>query len=386
MSNSLSTGQVASLRRGLLRWFHKNARPLPWRTTRDPYRVWLSEIMLQQTQVDAVIPYYRRFIRTFPNVRALAKAPPEKVLAAWSGLGYYRRARDLHRAAQALVREHNGCFPRDWKSVRSLPGVGDYTARAILSIAFAQPYTVLDGNVARVMSRVLALRGNIHQAEFRRAIEHRANELLPRRHPGDFNQALMEIGQTICRPRQPRCPECPLQHYCRAGRLGQAESFPAPASRRPPETRNLAIGVVCRGGRVLLVKGLDEGLMPDLWNFPSAFGPSESQAWASLRHRLAALTIGPFESSPAIAELRHHITYRSIYARIYRVNAARFSFRRRLRRQLASETSHGHGEPLRWFTSDELRHGALSQLARKVTRTLLALPVPASSSLLVHRR
>ena len=180
--------------------------------------------MLQQTQVSTVIPYYRRFLRAFPTVERLAKAPLERVLELWSGLGYYRRARLLHLAAQKILCEFAGRFPTDYGQARSLPGIGDYTARAILSIVYNKPYAVVDGNVARIVARLGAIKGNINQPKFRGAVERAVEGLLSCRRPGDFNQALMELGQTVCVPRAPRCVACPLRKCCQAYRCGEPES------------------------------------------------------------------------------------------------------------------------------------------------------------------
>src|ERR1019366_8641816 len=180
-----------SIRRKLLAWFQAEARDLPWRGTHDPYAIWVSEVMLQQTQIATVIPYYLRFLEAFPVVAELAAAPLERVLELWSGLGYYRRARHLHQAAQAVVADYSGRFPDDYTDLVSLPGIGDYTAKAVLSIAFNRPYAVLDGNVARVVARLFALQGNLHQPQFRRAVEGELTQLLSRRLPGDFNQAMI---------------------------------------------------------------------------------------------------------------------------------------------------------------------------------------------------
>lgn len=228
----------AAIRRTLLAWFRKHARALPWRGTGDPYAVWVSEIMLQQTQIATVIPYYLRFLAAFPTISHLARAPLERVLELWSGLGYYRRARHLHQAAQALAGQFAGKFPEDYDALRTLPGIGDYTAKALLSIAFNQPFAVLDGNVARVVARLFRLRGNLHQPEFRRSVEAELAGLLSRRQPGDFNQALMELGQTVCLPRGPVCPACPLASWCEACQSENPEAFPyrALAARLNPIT------------------------------------------------------------------------------------------------------------------------------------------------------
>jgi len=306
--------------------------------------------MLQQTQIATVIPYYHRFLQAFPTVAALARAPLERVLTVWSGMGYYRRARNLHRAAQALVRDSGGRIPRDYQRVRSLPSVGDYTARALLSIAYNQPYAVLEGNVARVVARLKAWKGNLHQQRFRNAVQKQLERMLSHRQPGNFNQAMMELGQTVCLPRAPRCPACPLRKWCRAYRIGRPEAYPVPRPRRGAESRHLAAAVIRRGSKVAIVRGLEEGLLDDLWNFPSAFGSSRAQALQRLREKLGAHFSGPVSLRQAVAELHHGITYRSIRVRIF--------------------SAHASGKvdknSVRWVQLDRLADSAVSQLARKI--------------------
>ncbi len=306
--------------------------------------------MLQQTQVATVIPYYHRFLRAFPSVRILARAPLERVLEVWSGLGYYRRARHLHEAARAIVAGFQGKFPSRYEDVRSLPGIGDYTARAVLSIAFNQPYAVLDSNVARVVARLGAYRGNLHQRHFHRAVEFDLSRLLAPRRPGNFNEAMMELGQTICLPRAPRCPGCPLKKWCRAFALGRPETFPAPRPRRATELHHLATAIIRRGPRVALVRGLDKGLMSDLWNFPSAFGATRPAALARLREKLDALAPGRVEMRSLIGRLRHGITFRAIHVELYSA-------------QIAGQIPDGSG---RWVRLADFHRSAVSQLARKI--------------------
>jgi A/G-specific adenine glycosylase len=352
---SIRTSNPAPIRRQLLRWYRLHAQPLPWRASRSAYRVWVSEVMLQQTQVRTVIPHYLRFIRTFPNLKALAAAPLERLLEAWSGLGYYRRARYLHQAARLLVRDFNGRLPREFGQLRALPGVGEYTARAILSIAFGQPYAIVDGNVARVVARLLALRGNLSQKRFRSSVDLALERMLSRRRPGEFNQALMEIGQTICLPRAPHCALCPLRHSCRARTLEDPERFPEPRWRRAAELHYLAAGVVLDRRRVLMVRGLDRGLLSDLWNFPAVFGASKQEA----RSRLQAKLFRILAHEPALETLedfRHTITYRSIRGTIYAVKMRR-----------GPKPKEG-----RWFDLNQLDKAAISQLARKVAGAILS--------------
>ena len=249
--------------------------------------------MLQQTQIATVTPFYQRFLEAFPTVSHLAQAPLERVLELWSGLGYYRRARHLHQAAQALAQQFGGKFPEDYAGLRTLPGIGDYTAKAVLSIAFNQPYAVLDGNVARVVARLCCLRGNLHQPQFRSAVEAELAGLLSRREPGNFNQALMELGQTICLPRGPRCSACPLAKWCGGYRSGNPEAFPLPRPRRAAESHHLAVALLRRGTRVAMMRGLADGLLDDLWNFPAAFGASPAEALEALREKLAGLVRAP---------------------------------------------------------------------------------------------
>ena len=343
-----------AIRRALLGWFRRNARPLPWRKSADPYAIWVSEVMLQQTQVATVMPYYQRFLEAFPTVGDLARAPLERVLELWSGLGYYRRARHLHQAAKELARRFGGVFPRDYKLIRSLPGIGDYTARAILSIAFDLPYTLLDGNVARVLSRLMGLQGNLHQLGFRRAVEAQLADLLPPGSPGHFNQALMELGQTLCLPRIPRCAACPVQSCCRGYKAGRPQRFPQPRPRRTVESRYLAAAILRQGRRVVMVRGLGEGLLGDLWNFPSAFGRSAAEALTNLRHKLAGFGIPSLTLHHSVAELRHGITYRSIRVHAY---IAEISNRKR---------------GLRWFSVSSLQQAAISQLARKIAQQVFS--------------
>jgi len=385
------------LSRALVRWFRQQRRTLPWRQTRDPYAVWVSEVMLQQTQVAAVIPYYNRFLRAFPRVQSLARAPLERVLQLWSGLGYYRRARHLHAAARRIVAEFDGRFPITPAAARSLPGVGGYTAAAVLSIAYGLPLAVLDGNVARVMGRLDARPGGLSDSRFRQAIEVRLASLLPRRYPGDFNQALMELGQTVCLPRAPRCLACPLRTWCRARRTGEQEAFPSPRRRRATEEHHLAVALVLASdgpGRslathatarcgadsnpvsALLVRGLDGGLVSDLWNFPAAFGASPAKARGRLREKLASL-IPTLDSrgirmSPESARLEHGMTYRKIQVRVYPC---------RVRPPLhgpcdiGAPWSGASDGDMRWLQLSRLaRSGqaAVSELSRKIARAVTA--------------
>ena len=343
-----------AIRRALLEWFRAHARALPWRGTGDPYAVWVSEVMLQQTQVATVIPFYQRFMAAFPTISHLAQAPLEQVLELWSGLGYYRRARHLREAAEMLVDKFGRRLPQDYAGLRTLPGIGDYTAKAVLSIAFNQPYAVLDGNVARVVARLFAQRGNLHQSDFRQRVERELTALLSARSPGDFNQALMELGQTVCLPRGPRCWACPLSNWCQGCRSGNPEALPLPRPRRAAESHHLAVALLRQGKRVAMARGLGDGLLDDLWNFPAAFGRTPEEALEALRGKLCLLTRVPFTVAEPTAEFRHGITYRSIQGRVYPVQAAR---------------AIRHAS-IRWFELQQLPQAAISQLARKIAQKI----------------
>ncbi len=249
---------LGAFRRRLLSWYEQYRRDLPWREKKDPYRIWVSEVMLQQTRAAAVIEYYRRFLELFPGVTTLAAAKPEAVLAAWSGLGYYRRARALHDAARTVVAEHGGKLPRTAAELRQLPGFGPYTAAAVASIAFAEPVAVVDGNVERVLSRVFGW-----QEPTRRAAWEMAQRLLAVESPGDFNQAMMELGATVCLPAQARCECCPLLRWCRTRGLGP---------ERPKEQRQrgrVHYRLALRNRAVWLVRRPPvASLMPGMWELP----------------------------------------------------------------------------------------------------------------------
>jgi A/G-specific adenine glycosylase len=316
MGDSPEDRWADGLRRALLPWYRRNARALPWRESRDAYRVWVSEIMLQQTQVATVQGYYERFMTRFPTVRALARAPLDRVLAAWSGLGYYRRARHLHEAAGIVVREHAGRVPSEPRTFAALPGVGRYTVGAVLSIGFGAPLPVLDGNVARVLARLAAEPWSIRRAPDARALWALAERLLDRRSPGDWNQAVMELGATVCTPRAPRCGACPVRRFCRAAASGRQEEFPPAAPRRAGIRVRRAVALVERGGRVLLVKR-SGALLDGLWEPPGVELVGREPARRSLGRALARLGVrGVLCATPA--RIRHTITHRTIEAEVWR--------------------------------------------------------------------
>ncbi|MDR5694656.1 MAG: A/G-specific adenine glycosylase [Armatimonadota bacterium] len=276
----------SSLTQVLLSWYSQNGRQLPWRKTKDPYAIWISEIMLQQTRAEVVIPYYERFLQAFPTVQALAQAPLDTVLRLWEGLGYYSRARNLHRAAKHIVR-HGGTFPRDAKEWKELPGIGPYTAAALAAIVNGQDAIALDANLLRVGARLFGERGIVTSPVVRKRIERRFLELLPPGKAGTFNQALMDLGATVCLPRNPQCEACPLRRFCVAQATGQQEKIPVRARRRVrPHKQFIAAVLQDERGRLLLVRQADRGIWGGLWTLPYV----EARSWREARPKLEAIT------------------------------------------------------------------------------------------------
>jgi A/G-specific adenine glycosylase len=351
---------TAAIRRALLSWYARNQRDLPWRKNKDPYRVWVSEVMLQQTTVKTVTPYYEAFLARFPNLAALAAAEEEKVLAAWSGLGYYHRARNLHRGARHVVKHHAGRFPKSLEAALAVPGVGLYTASAVLSIAFGAPLPVVDGNVRRVLARLLVLQGPEWQKDG--PYYNRAESLLDANAPGDWNQAVMELGATVCTPRQPACAACPLRLYCRARKLGLATSLPEGRARAAAVDVTVAAAVVERDGRVLLVRREEGRLMGRLWEIPQT--SLESQGLPDLVRELRQRHGLEVQTGPLLTQARHAITFRRIHVEAYRA---------RLRREPPADPAR-----FLWATPSEIRELPVSSMTQKILRGLDQPQLPLS--------
>ena len=255
-------------RKRLLDWYRANKRAMPWRETRDPYAIWISEAMLQQTRVETVIPYWQRFLTLFPDVHALATAELDDVLGAWAGLGYYARARNLQATARLIDEHHGGRLPDDAETLQTLPGIGRYTAGAVASIAFDRPEPVLDGNVKRVLTRLLGIREDIGRPAVIERLWQEAGVLVHGPHPGDLNQALMELGATICTVRTPRCANCPVSRFCDARAQGDAESLPIKTRKKPARKVEAVAALVIRRGKALAVRRPTRGLLGGLWDLP----------------------------------------------------------------------------------------------------------------------
>jgi A/G-specific adenine glycosylase len=346
-------GTLLTLRRRLLAWFRREQRELPWRGTRDPYRVWVSEVMLQQTTVAAVRGRYERFLQRFPTLQALARGSEEQVLAAWSGLGYYERARNLRRAAQAVLRDHGGRLPRDPETLRRLPGFGDYTAAAVAAIAYGVPVPAADANITRVLSRLFALPGVAGSHAHREAVLRRAAMLLPRERPGDFTAALMDLGQLVCTPRRPACPRCPLTSACAGFKTGRPERYPA----RPARPRAARVAVAAAdarsAGRTLLVRR--EGtLLSGMWAYPSSEGPSPAEARRRLAAKLPALGLRLDGATPS-GRAAHTVVNRRLMIAVY--PAVRNS---------QSATRNSQIPRVRWFRPEDFARAAMPTLTRKI--------------------
>jgi A/G-specific adenine glycosylase len=364
----LTHGEIKTFRKLLLAWFRQFQRDLPWRRTKDPYAVWISEIMLQQTRVAAVIPYYERFLSRFPNVRALAEAPQEEVLRLWSGLGYYSRARNLQKAAQQVIALHGAEFPQDEEGVLALSGIGPYTGAAILSIAFGAKHAVLDGNVARVLARLGAVRGDLRESRRWQSLQKTAGELLDPKSPGDWNQAMMELGAMVCTPRAPQCLLCPVAKFCRARQLGDPEAFPEKRKKRDVVQIVLAAAVFSTPcGQTLLLPppgnkkenkpAADDvaTLVSRMWHFPTV--AIRKDASTELRNYLAdsfPTGNGALQLEP-LARVRHAVTYRSVTVLPFRIAIAKIP-----------RVQGARSIPLKDFSTL-----AVSNLTRKIARAAL---------------
>jgi A/G-specific adenine glycosylase len=350
----------------LLDWYATHKRQLPWRGERAPYRIWISEVMLQQTQVETVIPYYRRWLKRFPTMRALAAAPQADVLALWEGLGYYARARNLHRAAQKIVAEHGGRLPRTLAGLRALSGIGRYTAAAIASIAFGVDAAVLDGNVKRVLARVFDVREDVRSPRGEKHLWEMAEALAPPGRAGDYNQAIMDLGATICTPRAPQCDICPLRSPCAARKLGVQLERPVARSRAAIPHHIEVAGVICKGDRVLIAQRPAHKLLGGLWAFPGGRRERNESLAACLR-RVARDKFGVTISvGPQAQTLTHTFTH-------FRLTLHVFDCRWRSGR--APPAANGQATAsaaARWVRVGALGRYPMGKTDRQIARRLLA--------------
>lgn len=352
--------ELAAMRTALVRWSESNTRAMPWRNIGDPYRVWVSEVMLQQTTVAAVIPYYQRFLQRFPDVASLAKANEADVLRLWEGLGYYSRARNLHRGAQVIVTNHGGKFPRAAPELQTLPGIGRYTAGAIASFAFDERAPIVEANTLRLYSRLLDFAGDPRSSAGQKTLWKFAEDILPSTQPGRFNQALMDLGATVCTPNAPNCPDCPLKKWCRAFRDGSVAEIPRLA-KRPDVTPLWSYSVAMRhDGRYLLRRYAAGERWAGLWDFPrwerDAPFQSASDHERELTKWIQTQTGLKIELGPQIAEFKHGVTR-------YRITAACF-----LADRIAGRLSRGNDWI--WTPPADFSRHAFSVTGRKFAERL----------------
>ena len=340
--------------RVLTGWYDRHRRDLPWRDTRDPYAIWISEIMLQQTRVETVVPYFLRFLAKFPNCETLAQAPLGEVLKVWENLGYYTRVRNLHKAAGEIVERFGGQIPNRWEEILRLPGIGRYTAGAILSIAFGQDVIAVDGNVRRVISRLFAMEESVDDAATQKRIEEWVANLIPKRDPGRFNQALMELGAVCCTPKTPACPTCPLQEECRARKLGLTHRLPLRGKKKAIPHREVVAAVIRdENGRLLIVQRPVRGLLGSLWKFPGGILdpeelPAEGLARIVRTEMGIEIGVGSF-----LAAVKHAYTH-------FRITLTAFS--------CTLQKGVPAGAPWRWAEPGELEELPFSKADRLIAR------------------
>lgn len=344
----------------LLTWYRKNARDLPWRETKDPYQIWVSEIMLQQTRVETVIPYYTRWMTVFPTLHSLAKARQDQVLSGWEGLGYYSRARNLHQASKIVVEEYQGKLPQDSVSLQTLPGIGRYTAGAIASIAFGIDAPVLDGNVRRVYARYFNISTPLQTSGTERILWQIAQELLPGGSAGEFNQALMELGALICHPKNPDCENCPLAESCLANNLNLQENRPVRKKKSPLPHLQVTAAVFQENGKVFLAKRPTDGLLGGMWEFPGGKQKDKETLPDTLRREIREELRVPISVGEALGVYHHAYTH-------YKVTLHAFYCSLNSRDiQLTFHTESA------WVSLDSLANYPMGKLDRLISRKLLS--------------
>jgi len=358
--------RASTIQSKILTWFRENKRQLPWRGEKNWYYIWISEIMLQQTQVETVIPYYHKFIEQFSTVEMLASSSQEEVLKAWEGLGYYTRARNIHRAAKIIVEKYNSSLPSDREELLTIPGFGTYTTAAVLSLAFNQPYAVVDGNVIRVVSRLYAIEDDIRDPKTRNGIQELMNRLLPAKHPGEFNEAMMELGATICTSQSPSCFMCPLQTFCIAYQNKKVNVLPFKSKKERIPTRFSLACIIHQQGRILLVKRPQHEMLAGLWEFPvlnlvNGIGHSKKDSSTIQRHFNLKTVLK--RSWPAISHSYSHF-HLKLYSKLFEATSVNFK----------SDFYNCH----QWLAMDTIRnfpiHKAMWKVLMMVEAELEAIP------------
>lgn len=333
-------------RKQLLLWFQKHKRPLPFRKTKDPYKIWLSEIMLQQTTMNAVIDYYKKFIKRFPNIQSVASASEEELLNYWQGLGYYSRVRNFQKGCKQVLKDFSGKVPTNYTELLKLKGIGEYTAAAISSICFQKPHAVIDGNVKRVIARLFEFDKDINSKEAKTYFFEKANQLLDKNHPGDFNEAIMELGALVCRPKSPTCLTCPVNDLCQS--YGKdPERFPKKQKQNFIDVNYHAL-VIARENEILLKKPAENNLLKNMWEIPGIYNHQTSEN-SSLTQLLG--TKYSLQELPKLGKVKHSITNKKIITHIYKHKSVPFS-----------------QNEFKWIPFDELDDIPLSTLSKKIMK------------------
>lgn len=305
----------------IARWYKNHHRDLPWRKTNDPYLIWVSEIILQQTRVEQGLPYYLRFISEFPNVQTLAKAPEDDILHLWQGLGYYSRARNMHQAAKVIMEEHRGTFPSKYVDIRNLKGIGDYTAAAIASFAFGLPYTAVDGNVLRVIARINGISDDINKLSTKKSISALAYEMMDKHDPATFNQSMMEFGATLCKPKQTPCEKCPLQDQCMAFRNGMVNVLPVKKNQIKVRNRYFHYLVLGNNQSITIKQRSEKDIWQNLWDFPMIEDTSrlkEKDLLERIHHTIQTVdSINIWYTSP---EIKHKLSHQLLHITFHFIN------------------------------------------------------------------
>lgn len=350
MKRDWDTRKAKRFQEKLLLWYQQNKRSLPWRDDPTPYRVWISEIMLQQTQVKTVLPYFDRFLKRFPDIQTLAQAAEAEVLELWAGLGYYSRAQNLYRAAGKILNEY-GIFPNEFSAVLSLPGIGRYTAGAICSIAFNQVHPIVDGNIRRVLIRLFGIEGPVPESFF----WDRMSAWIPEKQASSFNQAMMEIGALICAPRQPRCDACPVKGFCAAQKLGIQDSIPSIAARRAPESVRISMLMLENNKKILITSADKPHFIPGKWGFPCQILTNGESAEESAA-RLCRKIMGRIFQIEPCGQYRHSISH-------YRISVHVFCGRSKIRVFKPKQAEH-----YRWTAATRSNRIFISTLFLKALR------------------
>jgi A/G-specific adenine glycosylase len=351
-----------SLIEALLAWFEREKRQLPWRQTRDPYRIWISEVMLQQTRVATVIPYYLRFLEVFPDVASLAKAKDGALMKSWEGLGYYARARHLREAAKTIVKKYRGRLPTSRDELLLLKGFGAYTAASLASLAFGEDCAAVDGNVMRVLARVYAIESDIRKPAAKREFQRIAEALLPPGRAGQFNEALMELGATVCKPKNPTCEACPIRRYCKAFAQGRVNELPRKSPKAEIPHHQIAVAVVHKNGKVLIALRPSEGLLGNLWEFPGGKLKREESLEECCRRETGEETGLDVEVGKCFSVVEHSFTH-------FRITLHAFHCR-----YVRGKASPKSSQKIRWVKLADLDEYAFPKANKKIIEDLLQSP------------